>query len=161
MMSNPSAKATDKDAGRKVLLRNKRARHDYHVEDTLEAGVALLGSEVKSLKAGKAELTDAYAAIEAGEIFLHQMQVAEWAFANRFNHTPKRSRKLLLHRNEITRLHEATSRDGYTLLPLEVYLLRGKVKILLGLCKGKRQFDKRADEKEKDAKRDMSRALRR
>lgn len=89
------------------------------------------------------------------------MQVAEWAFANRFNHTPKRPRKLLLHRNEIQRLDEATNREGYTLLPLEVYLLRGKVKILLGLGKGKKQFDKRADEKEKDAKRDMSRALRR
>ena len=160
-MSNSSAKANDKDAGRKVLLRNKRARHDYLVEDTLEAGMALLGSEVKSLRAGKAELVDAYAAVEGGEIFLHQMQIAEWAFANRFNHTPKRARKLLLHRAEITRLHEATSRDGYTLLPLEVYLLRGKIKVLIGLCKGKRQFDKRADAKEKDAKMDMKRALRR
>ena len=160
-MSNASAKANDKDTGRKVLLRNKRARHDYTVEDTLEAGVALLGSEVKSLRAGKAELTDAYAAVEAGECFLHQMQVAEWAFANRFNHTPKRPRKLLLHKTEIRRLDEATSREGYTLLPLEVYLLRGKVKVLIGLCKGKRQFDKRADAKEKDAKLDMKRALRR
>lgn len=160
-MSNSTAKAKDKDTGRKVLLRNKRARHDYTVEDTLEAGVALLGSEVKSLRAGKAELTDAYAAVEAGEIFLHQMQVAEWAFANQFNHAPKRSRKLLLHKSEIKRLDEATSREGYTLLPLEVYLLRGKVKVQLGLCKGKRQFDKRADAKEKDAKMDIKRALRR
>jgi SsrA-binding protein len=154
-----TAKTSDKDAARKVLLRNKRARHDYTVEETLEAGVALLGSEVKSLRAGKAELTDAYAAVEAGEVYLHQMQVSEWAFANRFNHAPKRSRKLLLHKSEIKHLDEATSRQGYTLLPLEVYLLRGKVKVQLGLCKGKRQYDKRADEKEKDAKMDMKRAL--
>lgn len=147
-------------AAKKVILRNKRARHDYTVEDTLEAGIVLLGSEVKSLRAGRAELTDAYAAIEAGEAKLVQMQISEYVFANRFGHAPKRERKLLLHKSEIARLDDATRREGYTLLPLEVYLKGGKIKVLIGLCKGKRQYDKRQDQKEKDAKADIARALR-
>lgn len=155
-----SDKAKKDGEQKKVILRNKRARHDYTVEDTLEAGVALLGSEVKSLRAGRAELTDAYAAIEAGQATLHQMQISEYAFANRFGHTPKRERRLLLHKSEIARLDAATRREGYTLLPLEVYLKSGRVKVLLGLCKGKRQYDKREDQKEKDAKADMARAMR-
>lgn len=158
-MADSAKKGTD--SGRKVLLRNKRARHDYFIEDTLEAGVSLVGSEVKSLRAGKAELTDAYAATDTGEALLHQMQISEYAFANRWGHSPKRVRKLLLHREEIKRLDEATRREGYTLLPLEVYLLRGKVKILLGLCRGKHKYDKREDQKEKEASRDIARALRR
>lgn len=144
-----------------MLLRNKRARHEYFVEDTVEAGIALLGSEVKSLREGKAQLGDAYAAAQDGEMQLLQMQISEYSFSNQFNHAPKRPRKLLLHKREIARLAEAVSRSGYTLLPLEVYLKNGKIKVLLGLCKGKKQYDKRETEKEKDAARDVARALRR
>lgn len=144
-----------------MLLRNKRARHEYLVEDELEAGVALLGSEVKSLREGRAQLTDAYAAPEGGELVLQQMQISEYPWANRWNHEPKRPRKLLLHRREIDRLKEAVQREGYTLLPLEVYLRKGRIKVLLGLCKGKKQYDKRQDERKKDASREMERALRR
>jgi SsrA-binding protein len=152
-MSAPKAE------GKKVLLRNSRARHDYFIEDTIEAGLVLVGSEVKSLRDGKASLGEAYAKVEAGEAFLFDMQVSEWAFANRFNHTPRRPRKLLLHKAEIKKLDEATSLKGYTLLALEVYLLHGKIKVLIGLGKGKKQFDKREDQKEKDAKLDMKRAM--
>ncbi len=148
-----------KGEGKKVLLRNSRARHDYFIEDTIEAGLVLVGSEVKSLRDGKASLGEAYAKVEAGEAFLFDMQVSEWAFANRFNHTPRRPRKLLLHKAEIKKLDEATSLKGYTLLALEVYLLHGKIKVLIGLGKGKKQFDKREDQKEKDAKLDMKRAM--
>jgi SsrA-binding protein len=145
--------------GKKVLLRNKRARHDYHIEDTWEAGIALVGSEVKSLRAGKAELTDAYALVRAGEAYLCQMQISEWAFANQFNHVPKRDRKLLLHREEIRKIDDATRKSGFTLIPLEVYLKGGKIKVLIGLAKGKKQFDKREDQREKDADRDIRRAM--
>ena len=140
-MSAPKAE------GKKVLLRNSRARHDYFIEDTIEAGLVLVGSEVKSLRDGKASLGEAYAKVEAGEAFLFDMQVSEWAFANRFNHAPRRPRKLLLHKAEIKKLDEATSLKGYTLLALEVYLLHGKIKVLIGLGKGKKQFDKREDQK--------------
>jgi SsrA-binding protein len=151
-------KGTD---GEKVLLRNKRARHEYFVEETLEAGIALLGSEVKSLREGRAQLGDAYAAIEGGEAQLLQMQISEYPYANRFNHDPRRPRKLLLHKKEIARLQQAVQREGYTLLPLEVYLQKGRVKVLLGLCKGKKQYDKRQVQKERDAGREVERALRR
>jgi SsrA-binding protein len=106
-----------KGEGKKVLLRNSRARHDYFIEETLEAGMVLVGSEVKSLRDGKASLNEAYAKVEAGEVFLVDMQVTEWAFANRFNHSPRRPRKLLLHKAEIKKLDDATAKQGYTLLP--------------------------------------------
>ena len=149
------------DQARDVLLRNSRARHDYFIEETLEAGMVLVGSEVKSLRDGKASLNEAYAKVEAGEVFLVDMQVTEWAFANRFNHSPRRPRKLLLHKAEIKKLDDATAKQGYTLLPLEVYLSSGKIKVLIGLGKGKKHFDKREDQKEKDAKLDIKRAMRR
>ncbi|HMY56797.1 MAG TPA: SsrA-binding protein SmpB [Pseudomonadota bacterium] len=151
--------SSPKGDGRKVLLRNSRARHDYFIEETMEAGLVLVGSEVKSLRAGKASLTEAYAQAKNGEAFLFDMQVSEWSFANRFNHEPRRERKLLLHKAEIKKLDEATSQKGYSLLPLEVYLKDGKIKVLIGLGKGKKQFDKREDQKEKDAKLDMKRAM--
>lgn len=151
--------SSEKGDGRKVLLRNSRARHDYFIEDTIEAGIVLVGSEVKSLRAGKASLTEAYAQAKDGEVTLLDMQVSEWSFANRFNHEPRRERKLLLHKAEIKKLDEATTQKGFTLLPLEVYLKNGKIKVLLGLGKGKKQFDKRDDQKEKDAKLDMKRAM--
>lgn len=140
-----------------ILLRNKRVFHDYTVEDQIEAGLVLVGSEVKSLRSGGAQLTDAYIAPKNQELFLYHMKISEYTWSNQFNHLTERPRKLLLHRRQIQRLDEAVKQKGYTLLPLEVYSLRGKIKVLLGLCKGKRQYDKRADQKEKDAKRELAR----
>lgn len=145
----------------KVLLRNKKARHDYHVERTLEAGVSLVGSEVKSLREGKVVASDAYVFIKNGEAFLSQLSITEYAWANRYNHAPKRDRKLLLHRKEIDKLDEASARQGYTILPLEIYLKKGRIKVLIGLCKGKQDHDKRQSSKERDAKREMAAAIRR
>jgi SsrA-binding protein len=145
----------------KVLLRNKKARHDYFVEWTVEAGVSLQGSEVKSLREAKAVMSDAYATVKNGEAWLINMQVTEYPWANRWNHVPKRDRKLLLHRKEIDKLDEAGAQQGYTILPLEVYLKQGKIKVLLGVCKGKKQYDKRQDQKRKDAQREVEAALRR
>ncbi len=145
----------------KVLLRNKKARHDYFVEWTVEAGISLLGSEVKSLREAKAVMSDAYATVKNGEAWLINMQVTEYPWANRWNHEPKRDRKLLLHRREIEKLDSAASQQGYTILPLEVYLKQGKIKVLLGVCKGKKQYDKRQDQKRKDAAREVEAALRR
>jgi SsrA-binding protein len=145
----------------KVLLRNKKARHDYFVEWTVEAGMALQGSEVKSLREAKAVMSDAYAMVRNGEAWLVNLQVTEYPWANRWNHVPKRDRKLLLHRREIEKLDAATAQQGYTILPLEVYLKKGRIKVLLGVCKGKRQYDKRQEQKRKDAARDVEAALRR
>jgi SsrA-binding protein len=143
----------------KVLLRNKKARHDYFVEETLEAGIELRGSEVKSLRDASASLSDAYATVRDGQIYLVQMQINEYPFANRYNHDPKRERRLLLHKREIASLASAVQQKGYTLLPLEVYLKKGRVKVQLGLCKGKQLHDKRQSERERDAKREIARAL--
>jgi SsrA-binding protein len=143
----------------KVLLRNKRARHDYFVEETLEAGIALVGSEVKSLRDSHAVIGDAYAAVRNGEAWLLQMSITEYPWANQFNHPPKRERKLLLHRREIEKIDAATAERGYTVLPLEVYLKRGKVKVLLGICKGKKQYDKRQESRRREAEREVDRAL--
>ena len=156
-----AADAKSKPDEVKVLLRNKRARHDYFVEWTVEAGLALQGSEVKSLREARAVISDAYATVRNGEGWLVNMQVTEYPWANRWNHEPKRERKLLLHRRELDKLDEATTREGYTILPLEVYLKQGKIKVLLGVCKGKKQYDKRQDQKRKDAAREVEAALRR
>jgi len=154
-MSKPSG-------DKKVLVANKKARHDYFVEDTYEAGVQLVGSEVKSLREAHAVISDAYVMVKNGEAFLISMQINEYPWANRWNHEPKRDRKLLLHRKEIEKLAQAVDREGYTALPLEVYLnADGRVKVLIGVCKGKRQYDKRQDQKRKDAAREVEAALRR
>jgi SsrA-binding protein len=145
----------------KVLLRNKRARHDYFVEETIEAGLALVGSEVKSLRQAHAVLGDAYVHVKHGEAWLSQMSITEWPFANRWNHEPKRERKLLLHRREIDKLDAAVAEKGYTVLPLEVYLKGGRIKVLLGICKGKKQYDKRQESRRKDAEREVEAALKR
>lgn len=150
--------ATDE---KKVLVRNKKARHDYFVEDTLEAGIVLVGSEVKSLREARAVIGDAYAYVRNGEAWLLQMQITEYPWANRWNHEPKRERKLLLHHKEIVKLDEKTAQEGYTALPLEVYLKNGKIKVLIGICKGKKQYDKRQDARKRDAKREVDQALKR
>ena len=143
----------------KIIARNKRAYHDYTVSDKVEAGIVLFGSEVKSIREGKIQLTDAYAISQDGEIFLVHLKIQEYAFSHQFGHLSQRSRKLLLHKKQIADLSQAVQKQGYTLLPLEVYFKDGKVKILLGVCKGKRQYDKRTDEKEKDIKRQLARIV--
>jgi SsrA-binding protein len=155
-----AADAKTKD-DKKVLLRNKKARHDFFVEWTVEAGLALQGSEVKSLREARGVISDAYAMVRNGEAWLVNMQITEYPWANRWNHEPKRDRKLLLHRREIEKLDEATSQEGFTILPLEVYLKSGRIKVELGVCKGKKQYDKRQDQKRKDAEREVEAALRR
>jgi len=143
----------------KVLLRNKKARHDYFVEWTVEAGVSLQGSEVKSLREAKAVMSDAYAMVKNGEAWLINMQVTEYPWANRWNHEPKRERKLLLHAREIQKLDEAVAERGYTALPLELYLKSGKLKVLIGVCRGKKEHDKRHDQRKREADREMQAAL--
>ena len=147
-------------AGIKIVSENRKARHDYHIHETFEAGIALTGTEVKSLRAGKANLKDSYARIENGEVFLQQMHISPYDQGNRFNHDPLRPRKLLLHRQEINRLLGKTREKGFSLVPLKIYFARGKAKVELALASGKKLYDKRQDLAERDAKRDMERALR-
>ncbi len=143
----------------KSLLRNKKARHDYTVEDELEAGVSLMGSEVKSLREGRAVMTDAYVFVKNGEAFLSQLQISEYPWANIWNHAPKRDRKLLLHKKEIGKLEERSAREGFTLIPLDIYLRNGRIKVLVGVCKGKRTYDKRQTERAKTADREVQAAM--
>jgi SsrA-binding protein len=149
--------ATDKTDGIQRIATNRRALFDYDVEDSIEAGIVLTGTEVKSLRDGHAQLTDSYAMIEGGEVFAHQMQIAQYAMGNVFNHQPRRTRKLLLHKTEIQRLHRKVQEKGYTLIPLELYFKGGRAKVKLGLCKGKKQYDKRASVKERDLRREAER----
>lgn len=153
--------ATPAADDKKVLLRNKKARHDYFVEEELEAGLVLQGSEVKSLREAKAVISDAYAEVRGSEAWLVNMQISEYPWANRWNHEPKRTRKLLLNRREIEKLDERTAQEGYTALPLEVYLRKGKLKVLLGICKGKKHYDKRHEARKRDAQREVEAALKR
>jgi len=149
-----------KEAGIKIAAENRKARHDYHIHETYEAGIALTGTEVKSLRAGKANLKDSYARIDNAEIMLHNMHISPYEQGNRFNHEPLRTRKLLMHRYEINKLIGKTKEKGYTLVPLKLYFTKGKVKVELGLATGKHTYDKRQDLAERDAKRDMERTLR-
>lgn len=144
----------------KVVSENRKARHDYHIHEAYEAGIALTGTEVKSLRAGKANLKDSYARVDNGELILHNMHISPYEQGNRFNHEPLRARKLLMHRYEINKLVSKTREKGYTLVPLKLYFSRGKAKVELGLASGKHTYDKRQDMAERDAKRDMDRELR-
>lgn len=144
---------------RKVIVTNRKARRDYEVLDTLEAGIALQGTEVKSVRAGQINMGDAYAAIEGGEAWLLQMHINPYDQANQFNHDPLRKRKLLLHKRQIQRLLGKVQEKGLTLVPLSVYLLDNRVKVELGVCRGKRTFDKREDVARRAAKREMERAV--
>lgn len=141
------------------LAENRKARHDYFIEETMEAGLALVGTEVKSIRGGKCNLKDSYADIENGEILIKQMHVSPYEQGNIFNVDPMRNRKLLLHKEEIFRLQGLVQRDGYTLIPLSLYLKNGRVKVALGVCKGKKNYDKRDSMLEKAAKIDMDRAI--
>lgn len=144
----------------KTVSLNRRARHEFAIDDTVEAGLVLTGTEIKSIRAGKVNLADAYARIERGEAWLVGAHVAPWEGGNRFNHEPKRDRKLLLHRAEIDQLLGKTRSKGLTLVPLRLYIdSRGKAKLELGLGKGKQLHDRRRDIAAKDAKREMERDL--
>jgi SsrA-binding protein len=145
---------------RKSLARNKRALHDYHVVESWEAGLMLTGTEIKSLRTGQANMSDAYGIVRDGEVFLLNLHIPPYEQGNQFNHDPTRTRKLLLHKKEIKRMIGAVERQGLTLIPLELYFKRGKAKVALALGKGKKLHDKRADEKKRDDQREMARALR-
>jgi SsrA-binding protein len=138
---------------------NRKARHEYSIEDTFEAGLVLSGTEIKSIRAGKANLQDAYARIERGEAWLVGAHIAPWESGNRWNHEPRRDRKLLLHRVQIDQLLGRTKAKGLTLVPLRLYLSRGRAKVELGLARGKQLHDRRRDIAERDARRDMQREL--
>lgn len=146
---------------KKTIARNKKALHEYHIVDTYEAGIVLAGPEVKSIRGGKVSLAEAFARIDGSEAFLHGMHVTPYDPASRWNVDPVRTRKLLLHRREIRRLIGATQQEGFTLVPLELYLKDGLVKVALALGKGKKHYDKREDAKKRDADREIQRAVRR
>jgi SsrA-binding protein len=145
----------------KVVAENRRARYDYHIEDTYEAGIALTGTEVKSLRFGEGSIAESYAEVNDSGVWLINANIPEFSHGNRFNHQPKRPRKLLLNMREINKLHGAVARQGMTLVPLSVYFNgRGRAKVELALAKGKKAPDKRASEKERDWKREQGRLLR-
>ena len=141
----------------KIIAENRKARHDYFVVDEFEAGLVLKGTEVKSLRQGRANLKDSYAKIENGEVFVYQLHIAPYPFAYYDNHDPLRPRKLLLHKHEIKRLYGKVNEKGHTLIPLRLYFKSGKVKILVALAKGKRKYDKRESIRRRDEQRDLER----
>lgn len=141
------------------LAENRKARHDYFVEETIEAGIELVGTEVKSIRGGKCNLKECYADVRNSEVFILNMHISPYEQGNIFNVDPLRARKLLLHKEQIARLAGLVSRDGYTLVPLSLYLKNGRVKVALGICKGKKNYDKRDSMLEKAAKRDIERQM--
>lgn len=143
----------------KVLSVNRKARHEYHVIETFEAGIALAGTEVKSLRAGKANMQDSFARVENSELVLYNMHISPYEQGNRYNQEPKRPRKLLMHKREIMRLLGKTREKGYSMIPLKIYFKNSWVKVELALAKGKKLYDRREDVAERDAKREMQRAL--
>ncbi|MBP2640528.1 MAG: smpB [Firmicutes bacterium] len=144
----------------KIIAENRKARHDYFIHETYEAGIALTGTEVKSLRAGRANLKDGYAAVENAELILRNVHISPYEQGNRFNPDPLRPRKLLMHRYEIDKLIGKIKEKGFTLVPLKFYFSRGRVKVEIGLATGKKTYDKRQDIAERDAKRDIDRAVR-
>jgi SsrA-binding protein len=144
-----------------LIVKNRRARFDYDIQDRYEAGISLVGSEVKSMRAGKVDVTDAYVVVEGGQAWLKQMFVAPFEQATVFAHETRRARRLLLHGREIEQIHEALARGGFTGVPLSLYFKQGRVKVDVGIGKGKKQFDKRADIAKRDAERDVRVAARR
>lgn len=148
-----------KNTQKRVIAQNKKALHDYFVDDRYEAGIELFGTEVKSIRQGNLNLKDSWCSIVEGEIFVNGMHISPYEHGNIFNRDPMRVRKLLMHKREIIKLFSLIKQDGYTLIPLSVYFLGSKVKLEIGLCKGKKLHDKRATEAERSAKRDIDRAL--
>jgi SsrA-binding protein len=148
-----------REAGRKVIATNRKARHDYAILDTYEAGIALTGTEVKALRAGRASLVDGYATIDDGEVFLRGVHIPEYSQGTWTNHAPRRVRKLLLHRAEILRLVGKTREGGLTLVPLQLYFLNGRAKVEIALARGKKAYDKRQDIAARDANREAQREM--
>ncbi|ABK60878.1 single-stranded DNA-binding protein [Clostridium novyi A str. 4552] len=148
-----------KDKKNNTLAQNRKAYHDYFIEETFEAGIALVGTEVKSIRGGKANLKDSYASIRNGEVFVCNMHVSPYEQGNIFNRDPLRERKLLLHKSQINTLLGYTAQQGYTLIPLSLYLKNGRVKVALGVAKGKKNYDKRDAIAAKAAKRDIDRQM--
>ena len=147
-----------KERGRKLIAQNRKARHDYSIEDTFEAGMVLVGTEVKSLRAGRASLVDGFAMVEGGEIWLHNVHIPEYNEGSWTNHTPMRRRKLLLNRTEINKITAKLKESGLTLIPLSMYFLDGRAKVEIGVARGRKNYDKRQAIAEKDAKREASKA---
>ncbi len=141
----------------RIAISNRKARHEYHVLESFETGIVLVGSEVKSLRLGKANLQDSYGIVKKGEVWLLNMHINPYDQANQFNHDPLRTRKLLLHRSEIRKLIGKTTEKGLTLVPLKVYFKKGVAKVQLALCKGKKEYDRREDIKKRDVEREMRR----
>ena len=145
--------------GIKIIAKNSKAYHDYFVEEKFEAGVSLVGTEVKSMRQGNINLKDSYSLAKDGEMMLHGVHISPYEQGNIFNKDPRRPRKLLMHKREILRLYQAVKADGYALVPLSVYFKNAKVKVEIGLCKGKKLYDKRESAAAKDAKREMDRTM--
>jgi SsrA-binding protein len=145
--------------GEKLICNNKKAHHDYFIEEKFEAGIVLKGTEAKALRMGKANLNDSFALVKSGEAFLHNLHISPYDFGNRENHDPDRMRKLLLHKKEILRLFSKVREQGYSLVPLKLYFKNGMVKVEMGLAKGKKLYDKREVMKQKDMRRDVAQAL--
>jgi SsrA-binding protein len=148
-----------KEKGRKLVASNRKARHDYSIEDVLEAGIVLVGTEVKSLRAGRASLVDGYASVDGGEVWLEGVHIPEYTAGTWTNHEPRRRRKLLLHAHEISRLATATRESGLTIVPLALYFLDGKAKVEIAVAKGKKNYDKRQTLRERQDNRDAARAM--
>ena len=145
--------------GIKIAAQNRKAHHDYFVEDRYEAGIELFGTEVKSIRAGTLNLKDSYCTVKDGELFVHSMHISPYEKGNIFNKDPVRTRRLLMHKREIARLHALVKQDGYALVPLSVYFRDARVKVEVGLCKGKKNYDKRDSMAKRDAQREMDRAM--
>lgn len=142
----------------KIITENRKARHNFFIEETYEAGMVLLGTEVKSLRLGRVNLKDSYARINKGEVFVHQIHISAYPFAYYGNHDPLRKRKLLLHRYEIKKLYGKVNEKGFSLIPLKIYFQNGKAKLTLALAKGKRKYDKRESIRKRDEQRDLERS---
>lgn len=148
-----------REKGRTMVASNRKARHDYHIHDTFEAGIVLQGTEVKSLRAGRVSLADSFATVDDGEVWLRNVHIPEYAFGTWANHTPRRTRKLLLHRREIDKLDRESSVSGRTIIPLAVYFQDGYAKVEVGVATGKKDWDKRQTIAEREAKREAERAM--
>lgn len=135
-------------------IKNKKANYDYFIEESIECGIELKGTEIKSLRKGSADIKDCFAIVKNNEVFLLNMYIAKYEEGNRFNHDERRTRKLLLHKKEIKKLKERVEKEGYSLIPIKIYLLKGRAKVLLGVCRGKKNYDKRETIKERDLKRE-------
>ncbi len=143
----------------KIIAQNRKAKHDYFLQTTFESGIVLTGTEIKSIRASKANLKDSFVRINNGEAYIYNMHIAEYSLGNRFNHEPTRTRKLLLNKREINKLYGAVSQDGYSIVPTKLYLKNGFAKLEIAIAKGKQNYDKRHSLKEKDAKRQAEKAM--